>query len=162
MLRKLCLTASAAAISIGAAVGMGALATPAQAASGVDAGVLTCHEDSGWGFIFGSTHGLRCTYSGTGEHYAGTISKFGVDIGYIKGGVIIWDVLAPTAHLQPGSLAGHFGGVTAGASAGVGASANVLIGGSNNLIELQPLSIGGQGGLNVAAGIAEITLTPAP
>jgi hypothetical protein len=38
----------------------------------------------------------------------------------------------------------------------------VLIGGSNNTVALQPLSIEGNTGLNVAAGIGAITLTPAP
>ena len=162
MLKKLCLTVSAAALCAGAAMGVAALATPAQAASGVNAGVLTCHEDSGWGFIFGSSHGLQCTYSETGEHYTGSIDKFGVDIGYLKGGVLIWGVVAPTAHLHPGDLAGHYGGLTAGATAGVGADANALIGGSNNAIELQPLSIESNRGLNIAAGIGQITLHPAP
>ncbi len=60
--------------------------------------------------------------------------------------------------MAPGSLAGNYGGVTAGATVGVGLGANVLVGGSNNSIALQPLSIEGNTGLNVAAGIADITL----
>jgi hypothetical protein len=36
----------------------------------------------------------------------------------------------------------------------------VLVGGSNKTISLQPLSIEGNTGLNVAAGIASITLRP--
>jgi hypothetical protein len=135
-------------------------AAPAQAA-GVEVGVLTCNEASGWGFIFGSSHALNCTYSANGgviERYTGAISKFGVDIGYVQGGVIVWAVFAPTATLGPGALAGTYGGATAGAAVGVGAAANALIGGSTNAIELQPLSIEGSTGLNVAAGIAQISL----
>jgi hypothetical protein len=67
-------------------------------------------------------------------------------------------VFAPTANLAPGSLVGDFAGATASATVGVGAGANVLIGGSNRTISLQPLSIEGNTGLNVAAGIASITL----
>jgi len=37
----------------------------------------------------------------------------------------------------------------------------VLVGGSDRTIALQPLSVQGQAGLNVAAGVAELTLRPA-
>ncbi|HEX4113916.1 MAG TPA: DUF992 domain-containing protein [Stellaceae bacterium] len=142
------------------AAGSVAIDTPAQAEAGVSAGVLTCHVSSGFGFIFGSSRELRCVYSTTGEHYVGHISKFGVDIGYTQGGVIIWTVLAPTARLAPGMLGGHYGGATAGATAGVGLDANALIGGNHNTVTLQPLSLEGNQGLNIAAGIAEVTLHP--
>jgi len=151
-------------LAVGLALGTAALVAPAQAAVGVKAGILTCNVASGSGFIFGSDHAVSCTYSGAGgriEHYTGTISKFGVDIGYSRGGVIIWAVLAPTSNPPPDALVGQYGGITAGASAGVGASANLLIGGSKHEISLQPLSVEGERGLNVAAGIAEITLRPA-
>ena len=90
-----------------------------------------------------------------------SISKFGVDVGYQQSAVLVWTVLAPTSDLHHGALAGHYGGVTAGAAVGVGASANALIGGSNKTITLQPLSIEGATGVNVAAGIGEMTLEPA-
>jgi hypothetical protein len=126
----------------------------------VKIGTLSCHEKSGWGFIFGSSHGLQCTFSDGArvEHYDGSISKFGVDIGYQQAGVLVWEVVAPTDHYGPGTLAGHYGGVTAGATVGIGLDANALIGGSATGIALQPLSIQGDTGLNVAAGIAELTL----
>jgi hypothetical protein len=140
-----------------------ALAAPAAAQSGVRVGTLTCNVSSGWGFVFGSSRALSCTFAGPGryEYYAGNISKFGVDIGYTQGGVLIWTVVAPTAQIAPGSLAGGYAGGTASATVGVGIGANALIGGSNNTIALQPLSIEGNQGLNVAAGIGAITLTPA-
>jgi hypothetical protein len=139
------------------------VATPARAAVGVKAGVLTCNVGGGSGFVFGSTKELSCTFSGNGrvEHYVGTISKYGVDIGYLKSGVILWAVLAPTHNPPPDALTGDYGGLTAGASAGVGAGANLLIGGSKHEISLQPLSVGGERGVNGAAGIAELTLKPA-
>jgi Protein of unknown function (DUF992) len=135
------------------------LSAPANAA-GVKVGVLTCHVSSGWGFIFGSSKDLRCNFSGNGfaERYIGTVSKFGVDIGYTAGGVLVWDVFAPTAGMRRGALSGSYGGATASATVGVGAGANVLVGGSGRSIELQPVSIEGNSGLNVAAGIGEITL----
>lgn len=134
--------------------------------AGVAIGTLTCHVSSGWGLIFGSSRSLKCAYTGTGqgrvENYDGSITRFGVDIGYTRSGVIIWTVFAPTTNLKPGALAGRYGGVTAGAAVGVGLGANALVGGSGNHIGLQPLSIQGKTGLNVAAGIAGLTLRFVP
>jgi len=127
----------------------------------VKAGYLTCHVASGWGFIFGSSREIACTYSAEPnytEFYNGTISKFGVDIGYLRSGVMLWAVLAPTAKPSPGVLAGHYAGATASAALGVGAGAHVLIGGFNNSIALQPIAIEAQNGLNVAAGIDSLEL----
>ena len=138
-------------------------AAPASGGGGaaVRAGYLTCHVAAGWGFIFGSSRKLQCAYAlqpGYTEYYTGSITKFGADIGYLQSGVIMWAVLAPTTNLGQGALAGHYGGATASAAVGVGAGANVLVGGFNSSIALQPVSIEGQNGLNVAAGVAQLTL----
>jgi hypothetical protein len=74
----------------------------------------------------------------------------------------VWAVVAPTANPTPGSLSGTYAGATGSATVGVGVGANVLVGGSGNSIALQPVSIEGTTGLNVAAGIAEMTLTYQP
>ena len=148
-----------------AIIGIAALAAPASAQSAVKVGTLSCNVASGFGFIFGSSKALNCTYSGVGgqyEHYMGNITKFGADIGYTSGGIIVWTVVAPVAAMHPGALAGAYAGATGSATIGVGLGANVLVGGSNNTIALQPLSIEGNTGLNVAAGVASIQLTPAP
>jgi hypothetical protein len=153
------------AAALAAAVGLGsAFAPPAGAQGGVAVGNLTCSVSSGWGFVFGSSRALNCTFAGGPgryEYYVGNIAKFGVDLGYTQGGVLIWTVIAPSANLAPGSLAGSYAGATASATLGVGVGANALIGGSGNTIALQPLSISGNTGLNVAAGIGAINLTPA-
>ena len=161
MVRKLAVAISA----LGIAAGAFALETPAQA-QGVRAGVLTCNVAGGFGFIFGSSRSVNCTFSPNGggppHQYVGAINKFGVDIGYVRSAVMIWAVVAPTTNPAPGSLAGTYAGATASATVGVGVGANVLIGGSGNSISLQPLSIEGNTGLNVAGGIAQMTLTFQP
>ena len=101
---------------------------PEHAAGGatVRAGYLTCHVESGWGIIFGSSRKLKCAYAmqpGYTEYYTGSITKFGADIGYLQSGVILWAVLAPTTNLGQGSLEGHYGGATA--SAAVNTNANI-------------------------------------
>ncbi|MGH7924735.1 MAG: DUF992 domain-containing protein [Candidatus Binatus sp.] len=143
----------------------GAAPAPAASSSGggaaVRAGYLTCHVASGWGFIFGSSRALHCAYAlqpGYTEYYTGSITKFGADIGYLSSGVILWAVLAPTTNLGQGALTGNYGGATASAAVGVGAGANVLVGGFKHSIALQPVSIEGQNGLNVAAGVVAMSL----
>jgi hypothetical protein len=149
--------ATAAAVIAFAATISGA---PAQA-DGVKVGVLSCHVSSGWGFIFGSSKDLRCTFSPSrrhGERYQGTVSKFGVDIGYTSGGVLIWDVIAPQSGIKRGALTGDYAGASASATAGVGIGANVLVGGFDRSVTLQPVSVEGNQGLNIAAGIGAISL----
>jgi hypothetical protein len=156
MIRGYVIAAAAAGLALGTMVP----AAPARADAAVKVGVLTCHVASGWGFVFGSSRSLRCVYTGGGhsERYVGEISKFGVDIGFTQSGVIVWGVFAPTTDFGVGALSGKYAGATGGVAVGVGADANVLIGGSTKSISLQPLSIGGETGLNLAAGIAAVTL----
>jgi hypothetical protein len=162
MQKKFRLMMGAAVLAAGAL----ALAGTADAAPhGVKAGTLTCNVASGWGFVFGSTKDLHCTFRPNGhasEHYTGTISKFGVDIGYTEGGVLVWGVFAPSSDVRPGSLAGDYAGATASATVGVGLGANVLVGGFDKSFALQPLSVEGNKGLNVAAGVGAISLHAAP
>ena len=149
-----------------AVVGALALAGSANAAPhGVKVGTLTCNVASGWGFVFGSSKDLHCTFrpnAHTGEHYTGTISKFGVDLGYTEGGVLVWGVFAPSSDVRPGALQGDYAGATAQATVGVGLGANVLVGGLDKSFALQPLSVEGSTGLNIAAGIGAISLKAAP
>jgi hypothetical protein len=144
---------------------MSIIAAPAHAQGGIKVGTLTCNVSASAGFVFGSSRALYCVFAPSGgrpERYWGGIDKFGVDIGYTAAAVIVWGVIAPTANLAPGSLAGNYAGASAGAAVGAGLGANALLGGSNQQIALQPLSIEGQAGLNVAAGIASLILRYLP
>ena len=132
----------------------------AEAASGVNIGALNCKVAGGIGFIFGSSKSLTCTLNrtnGTVENYTGEIKKYGLDLGFTTESRIIWGVFAPGT-IAPGSLAGTYGGVSADVALGLGLGANVLLGGSGNQIALQPLSINGDVGVNIAAGITTIVL----
>lgn len=92
------------------------------------------------------------------EHYKGQINKFGADIGYLQSGVILWTVVAPSDTIGKGALAGHYAGATASATVGIGAGVNALLGGMHSSISLQPVSVEGNNGLNVAAGVATMNL----
>jgi hypothetical protein len=139
---------------------------PAQEKKGVKVGVLKCNEASGWGFVFGSSRELKCVFSPAEKgskpaRYTGTIKKYGVDIGYQQHAVLMWAVASTTPKLEPGALAGTYVGATAEAGWAVGLGANVLVGGSKKGVALQPVSIEGLEGANVAAGVVEVELKPA-
>jgi hypothetical protein len=128
--------------------------------SGVNVGSLSCRVAGGAGFVFGSSKALDCLLArtdGVAEHYQGTIKKFGVDIGFTQESHIIWLVFAPGS-VARGALAGEYGGVTADVALGLGVGTNVLLGGSNKQVTLQPVSVEGGTGLNIAAGVASIEL----
>jgi hypothetical protein len=136
-------------------------AGPARAAN-VTTGYLSCYQAGGWGYIIGGSYKLRCTYSTKDgrrtEYYNGKISDFGADIGYLKSAVVLWAVASGTKDLKPGALAGSYGGVQGSVSLGMGGGVNVLVGGFEKSITLQPISVEGQKGLNVAAGVGTMTL----
>ncbi len=135
---------------------------PAEAKKGVSVGALKCNEASGWGLVFGSTRDLKCIFTpatkGEPTRLTGKIKKYGVDIGYQQDAVIYWAVLATSEKFQPGELAGTYGGVTADVAWAVGLGANVLVGGSKKGFALQPVSVTGLTGANVAAGLTEVEL----
>lgn len=139
-----------------------ALAGTAPAQERVQAGSLTCDVSAGIGLIIGSQRNVSCTFTpaqpGPIEYYTGTISKLGVDLGVTTGGVMVWAVWAPT-NRPAGALAGAYAGAAAEASVIAGLGANALIGGNNRTIALQPFSIQGQVGLNIAAGVAGLNLS---
>jgi uncharacterized protein DUF992 len=158
-------TVAALAATLSAAPNARAQGEPAPAKQVTKLGYLSCHVASGWGFIFGSSRKLECVYTPaeTGkkiENYSGTITKFGADIGYLQSGVILWTVVSPGMKIteNPGLLSGHYGGATASATVGLGVGGNVLVGGMDGSISLQPLSIEGNTGLNVAGGVAMMDL----
>lgn len=133
--------------------------SPAQA-GGVKVGVLTCHVQGGVGFIIGSSKDVECLFKGTNgrrENYVGSIGKLGVDIGITNNTNIGWIVFAP-GKMKAGSLKGSYTGASAEATVGLGVGANVLVGGFRKSVNLQPLSLQAQTGLNVAGGIASLHL----
>ena len=130
-------------------------------------GKLKCDVEGGLSYIVGSSRALDCVYMPDGfppEFYKGSINKIGIDIGFQRAGVIVWAVLSPGLTRGPGALTGNYVGLSADVAAGLGAGANALIGG--NKVVLQPLSVSGDIGINLAAGIGDISLTyvggPAP
>jgi hypothetical protein len=141
------------------------VASPALAqADKTKVGALSCDISGGIGVIIASKKTVTCMFTpasaGPREVYVGSITKFGLDLGATTGGQMIWSVFAPS-NRKFGALAGHYVGASAEATVGAGVGANVLVGGSNRTVTLQPVSVQGQTGLNVAAGVAGLTLESA-
>ena len=145
-----------------AAVALMALAPAAYAADdGINVGTLECRVEEGWGRVIMSSRDMRCDFhpiDGGVEHYRGELSRYGVDLGYTSDATLVWAVVAPSSDMRRGALEGDYGGASAQATVGVGLGANVLIGGFDRSIALQPLSVEGNTGVALAAGVGVITL----
>jgi hypothetical protein len=141
-----------------------ALMAPLAAADAmppVRAGILQCQGGQNVGFVVGSVTSLECVFQSEGrrpEPYIATVRRIGVDLGFTQQTQFSWAVSAPNSRLGRGELAGTYGGVGANASIGIGGGGNFLVGGPANSYALQPISVQGQTGLNVAAGVAGLEL----
>jgi Protein of unknown function (DUF992) len=150
-----------------AAAALGALAMVAGSVDAqprqIQVGQLTCTLSAGVGLVVGSQRNVNCLFKGApgepDEAYTGMMTRLGLDVGFTTGGVIVWTVFADT-NRYAGMLTGTYAGATAEASVAAGLGANVLIGGSHRTVALQPVSLQGQVGLNVAAGIGALELHP--
>lgn len=165
MLRRRIARGVAAGLMALSIMTMGNAVSPAAAAAGqFKLGVLTCQAGVEVGLLITSGEKIRCSFvpdkHGT-EHYHGKIRKFGLDVGITAASVIIWAVLAVEGtQYTPGALAGEYAGATAEATAVLGLGANVLVGGGSKAFILQPISVQGQAGVNLAVGVSVMHLEP--
>lgn len=143
-----------------------AAAPVAAQQSATQVGKLSCDVSGGVGFILEQKQTMRCLFTpfngGSPEPYLGRIDEFGIAIGAVGQGHLIWGVIAPASGIPHGALSGTYVGVGAEATAGAGLGANVLVGGTGRAFSLQPLSVEGQVGLNIAGGVTTVTLLPPP
>jgi hypothetical protein len=130
----------------------------------VRTGTLTCKGQGRIGLLIGSREKLACTYVPSGNRpkrqLVGTVTNVGLDIGVKGPSVMVWGVLGSTTALPSEALRGRFVGAAADASLGLGAGAKVLVGGNSNSVVLQPLSVQGQTGVNLAVGVTGLRLDP--
>jgi hypothetical protein len=158
-MRRFHVLAALAAVMLTVSAGSAA----AQPIHRVRVGVLECRGGASVGFIVGSVMNLGCVLHADGlpeDRYIATIRKVGLDLGITEETALAWGVYAPVARIGQGDLSGTYAGADGSATLGVGVGGNVLVGGSNNSIALQPLSLQGQVGVNVAAGLESLELRP--
>jgi Protein of unknown function (DUF992) len=135
----------------------------ANALPPVRAGILQCQGGQNVGFVVGSVTSLECVFQSEGrrpEPYIATVRRYGLDLGITEQTRLSWAVNAPAGRVARGHLTGNYGGVGANASVGIGGGGNFLVGGPQNAYALQPISVQGQTGLNVTAGVADLELQP--
>lgn len=139
-----------------------AFAVPAFGQATIKAGTLTCRGGEGVGLVLGSKKTYDCRYvSASGkfsDDYEASVTRIGLDLGVTKEAVIVWTVFSSSDKLADRALVGNYVGASADVAVGIGGGANVLVGGSNDSIVLQPLSVEGQTGLNLAVGVAEMKI----
>ena len=145
---------------------VGSMPFGAAAQNTTQVGTLSCDVSAGLGLFVVQKQKLTCVFTqdsaSSAENYVGSIDQFGVELGGVEAGHLIWGVIAATKGVPKGALAGKYAGVGANASFGVGAGANLLVGGSGRAFSLQPLLVQGQLGVNIAGGVTTVTLAPAP
>lgn len=150
---------AASVLSAAALMPISASAAP----SGDKLGVLECTVDGGIGLLLGSSKKVNCTFAqsnGDIDTYTGNIAKLGLDVGVTGKSYIKWVVFTPTGvELGDHPLAGKYVGVSTGVSLGIGLGANALVGGNQKQIGLQPISVEGQTGLNLALAMSTLTLS---
>jgi hypothetical protein len=142
------------------ALGLLASAT-ADAREPFRAGTLTCDTSARVGLVLGSRQDMRCVFvavNGRQYIYRGLIRRLGLDIGVTRGGTLLWRVFARNSQIGRGTLRGNYVGASGNIALGVGLGAKLLIGGSRRSIVLQPLSVEGLIGINLALGVANLTL----
>ena len=127
-------------------------------------GVLSCTSHGGIGYVVGSSTDLSCSFRNRGhgedvEYYTGSITKVGPDIGFKRSERVVWAVYAPTYQVPRGRLDGTYVGISAAAGLGIGVGANVLVGNLKNNLNLVPVSVSSNIGLNASAGIGALTLS---
>jgi hypothetical protein len=150
---------------LGVGVALGVATAPMAMAQGAKlvAGTLTCKGGPSVGLVVGSQQKLDCSFNPAGKgrvrEFKATITKVGLDIGFKSESIIVWTVLGSSDKVPSKSLVGNYAGVSAEASVALGAGANALVGGSDQSIVLQPLSVQGQTGLNLAVGVTGLTLS---
>jgi len=152
----------AAAVFVAFSLGLTAGRLDAQPRQ-VQVGTLTCSLSASVGLVVGSQKNANCIFRGNPgepeEAYTGTMTTVGLDIGVTTGGVIVWTVFADTDRYL-GMLTGTYAGATAEVSVAAGLGANVLVGGSRRTVALQPVSLQGQVGFDIAGGVGALELHP--
>ncbi|MCC3244422.1 DUF992 domain-containing protein [Methylocystis sp. WRRC1] len=143
-----------------------ALVPMAASAQSAKVGSLVCHISGGVGMILMENQALDCVYQDASgappQHYIGRLTNVGLNIGISGPGQLVWGVVAATNSVAPGALAGDYVGAQGNVAVGAGAGGAVLVGGSNKTISLQPISVSADTGLNLSAGIGNISLQYMP
>ncbi|MGY3447995.1 DUF992 domain-containing protein [Bradyrhizobium sp. USDA 4353] len=135
----------------------------AHASRPMRVGVLECEGRRTTGKLVMSNARLRCVFRSQGrapERYVAKVRRYGLDLGLTDETRMAWAVTAPVNDFGRSELGGRYGGVSANAAALVGFGGSFLLRDTDRATQLQPISLQGQTGMNLAAGITEVELVP--
>jgi hypothetical protein len=154
------------ALALSAALAAWAGPAASKAPTWTQTGMLSCKLNPSIGFVVFGHQSMECRFvpsvPGPPQFYEGALNTVGIDIGIVGTGGLAWGVLAPTAGIPAGALAGTYVGASGDIAVGAGVGANLLVGGSNRSFALQPLSVEGSVALNVALGLSALQLRWVP
>jgi Protein of unknown function (DUF992) len=123
-------------------------------------GLLSCDVSAGVGLILIQKQAMSCVFrpdgGGPPERYNGSISEYGLEIGAVAQGHLVWAVSAASQ----GAQAGTYAGMGADVAVVGGAGASALVGGTGRSVSLQPVSVETKMDVNVAAVARTVTLRP--
>ena len=146
-------------------VGFASQAT-GQTPTWTQSGMLTCRLNPSIGFVIFGHQSMECRFVPSAplppQIYEGALNTVGIDIGIVGTGGLAWAVLAPTAGVPRGALAGTYVGASGDVALGAGVGANVLVGGSDRSFALQPLSVEGSVAMDVTLGLSALQLRWVP
>jgi hypothetical protein len=128
----------------------------------VEYGMLRCTMTDRTNFVVVSKAEFACIFEHgddrPSERFAGTIDQVGLDLSRMESQQLIWAVLAPSYDAEVSAMEGFYGGAGAGFSVGQGAGVSVLVGGFDKSFALQPISVSGNSGAGVSAGVQGLRL----
>ncbi|WMS40777.1 DUF992 domain-containing protein [Acuticoccus sp. MNP-M23] len=134
----------------------------AEAADGVDMGVLTCKLTGTTNLVVYTDEEFDCVFdpkTGNPYTYTGQIKSVGVDLSITKELTMVWAVLTTKTD---GDVANQLRGTYLGAGASVevvgGVGLNALVGGNSKAITLQPVSVSGSVGAGASIGLERFEL----
>lgn len=154
------------AMALSAALAAWAGPAASQAPIWTQTGMLSCKLNPSIGFVIVGHQSMECRFvpsvPGPPQFYEGALNTVGIDIGLVGTGGLAWGVLAHTAGIPAGALAGTYVGASGDIAVGAGVGANLLFGGSNRSAALQPLSVERSVALNVTVGLLSLQLRGVP
>ncbi len=136
----------------------------AQSRDRTKVGTLTCDISGGIGMIIASKKAVTCMFTpsaaGPREVYTGSISKFGLDVGATSGGEMVWTVFAPS-NKEIRRARRHITAAPAPKRQWCRSRRQRPDRRFDRTVTLQPVSVQGQTGLNLAVGVSGLELRPA-
>ena len=104
--------------SLGAVALAAFVASPALAQSSIKVGTLTCDVSAGIGLLISQQQMMTCTFDpasgGPPDNYTGRIDKFGLALGAVQEGTMVWGVLAPGLRIPAWRAGGNIRGCRRG------------------------------------------------